>query len=259
MTISHLDRLLPPDGKIVVVAIDHPLYSWPCRGLEDRVATVRTVVDAGADALIASYGTLRDLADDIAPARRILKLDLTTVALNAYPLTPYRIAWTLDDAVRLGVDAVLTYVQVGGPEELEALTGAASVAAAADAAGLPFVCESMPVESERFPNARDAIAIAAATRTAVELGAHMVKTTMPDPAEGIAQSTAFGVPVITAGGDPTDRERWLEDVNRARIAGAAGVAFGRNVWGAPDPGSVVRELSAAVHGRALGIDTGPVG
>jgi DhnA family fructose-bisphosphate aldolase class Ia len=32
-------------------------------------------------------------------------------------------------------------------------------------------------------------------------------------------------------------------------AGGAGVAFGRNVWGSPDPGKLVRRLMEAVHGR----------
>src|SRR5262249_57115886 len=50
---------LGPDGRWVVVAIDHPLYSWPCQNLEDRGRLLRLVTDAGADAVIASYGTIR--------------------------------------------------------------------------------------------------------------------------------------------------------------------------------------------------------
>ena len=238
----------PQDGRIVVVAIDHPLYSWPCAGLEDRRGLIERAVAAGADAFIGAYGTLRDLASSFGTARRILKLDLTTVALHSYPPTPYRLAWSIEDAARLGVDAVLTYVQVGGPGELEALCAAARVAAAADAVGLPYICESMPVESPAFPDARNPIAVAAATRAAAELGAHVVKTTLPIPAGELAQSVAFGVPVIVAGGDPAEDSELLAAVRGAMRAGAAGVAFGRNVWGAADPGARVAELAAAVHG-----------
>jgi class I fructose-bisphosphate aldolase/fructose-bisphosphate aldolase/2-amino-3,7-dideoxy-D-threo-hept-6-ulosonate synthase len=246
---DHLSRrLLGPDGRVVIVAIDHPMYSWPCPGLEDRGALVGTCIAAGADAFIAAYGTLRDLAPELAGARRILKLDLTTLALRAYPVAEYRLAWTLDDAVRLTVDAVLTYVQIGGPEELTALTSAARVAAAADRAGLPYVCEIMPVESERFPDATDPVAIAAATRTAIEIGSHVVKTTIPTPPEAIAQASGFGVPVVVAGGDPAPPEEKLAQVHAAVSAGAAGVAVGRNVWGAPRPGDVVASLVEAVHG-----------
>lgn len=29
---------LAADGRGVIVAVDQPLYSWPCRGLEEREA-----------------------------------------------------------------------------------------------------------------------------------------------------------------------------------------------------------------------------
>ena len=244
--------LFPADGRIVVVAIDHPLYSWPCEGLEDRHKLIERTAAAGADAFIGAYGTLRDLASSFGDARRILKLDLTTVALRSYPLTPYQLAWSIEDAARIGAAAVLTYVQVGGPGELEALCAAASVAAAADAAGLPYICECMPVQSQAFPDARDPLAIAAATRAAAELGAHVVKTTLPVPAFELAQSVAFGVPVIVAGGEPAEGSELLAGVRGAMQAGAAGVAFGRNVWGAADPAARVAELVDAVHGSGGG-------
>ena len=52
--------------RTVVVAVDHPLYSWPVAGLEDRRGLLETVVSAGADAVIATYGTLRDCSDVLA-------------------------------------------------------------------------------------------------------------------------------------------------------------------------------------------------
>ena len=55
--------LLAEDGRAVVVAVDHGLYSWPVDGLEDRAGVVRAVCEAGADGVIASYGTLRRAAD----------------------------------------------------------------------------------------------------------------------------------------------------------------------------------------------------
>jgi DhnA family fructose-bisphosphate aldolase class Ia len=61
---------LAADGRGVIVAVDHPLYSWPCRGLEDRGALLRAVVSAGADAMIVSYGTLRDCRDALGDATR---------------------------------------------------------------------------------------------------------------------------------------------------------------------------------------------
>lgn len=245
----HGGGLLGDDGRILVVAVDHALYSWPCRGLEDRGAVIGAVTDAGADAVIASYGTIRDEREAFGRAVPIQKLDLTTVTLgDAYPTTEYVAAWTVDDAQRVGAGAVLTFVQLGPDFELEALRLAGRVAAEADRAGLPYVCEIMPVESERFPDPVAPDAIAAASRTGAELGAHLVKTSMPEPPEAVAVAAGLGVPVIVAGGAVAeDPGVLMDDVRTAIGAGAAGVAFGRNVWSHPDPGAVVRRLHAIVH------------
>jgi fructose-bisphosphate aldolase / 2-amino-3,7-dideoxy-D-threo-hept-6-ulosonate synthase len=233
--------------RTVIVAVDHPLYSWPVAGLEDRRALLETVVSAGADAVIVTYGTLRDCGDLLGGCTTIMKLDLATLSVGAYRDSEFRLGWSVEDAARLGADAVLTYVQLGTDGELGALVDAARVAAAADRAGLTYVCEIMPVESAVYPNPFAQDAIAAASRTAAELGAHVVKTSMPTPPEAISLATTCGLPVVIAGGELTaDREGLLRQVETAVAAGASGVAFGRNVWGSGDPEGVVRGLRAAV-------------
>jgi fructose-bisphosphate aldolase / 2-amino-3,7-dideoxy-D-threo-hept-6-ulosonate synthase len=249
---------LGADGRALIVALDHPLYSWPCPGLEDRANVLGAVSAAGADAVICSYGTLRDLRDAFGGAAPILKLDVTTLAVGGhYPVSEYALAYRVEDAERLGAAAVLTYVQLGTPFELDALRTAARVAVRADELGLPYVCEIMPVEGEAYPDPAAPLAIAAAARTAAELGAHIVKTTMPNPPEAMAKVAACGVPVVLAGGDlDADGDRLLDRVRRALDAGAAGVAHGRNVWGRPDPGAAVAALRALVHPEPAAVDRG---
>jgi len=241
---------LGPDGRWVVVAIDHALYSWPCQNLADRARLLHAVTSAGADAVIASYGTIRDCREAFGNARPILKLDLTTVDVGGhYPVSEYVLAWSVDDARRLGADTVLTYVQLGTPFELSALRNAARVAAACDAAGSTYMCEIMPADSEppRPPDG-EALYVAAACRVGAELGAHVIKTMLPQPPGALQQATSFGVPVLVAGGAPVpDLGQLLGCVRTAMIAGAAGVAFGRNVWGAEDPAAVVAALRDIVH------------
>src|SRR5215470_17269230 len=96
------------DGRAVIVAIDHAMYSWPCKGLEDRTTLLRQVSAAGADAIIAPYGTIRDFRADFGKAKPILKLDNTVVTLgSSYDVTEYLLSWTIEDAQRLGVSTVL--------------------------------------------------------------------------------------------------------------------------------------------------------
>ena len=86
----------------------------------------------------------------------------------------------VDDAVRCGAAAVLTYVQVGTPFELAALQLAGRVAAAADAAGSPTCarsCRRATIRSRSPP--------AAAARPS---WARVVKTSFPQPASAIADA-----------------------------------------------------------------------
>lgn len=247
-----------PANRGVIVAIDHPLYMWPTRGLEDRDSVLRSVSEAGADGIIATYGTLRDHADAFGSSKRILKLDTKALSVGEYQMGDHAVCWTLEDAQRLGADAVLTFVQVGLPDELPALVQAARLAAECDRAGLPFLCEIMPIESANYPDPFDPAAIAACARAAAELGAHLVKTSIPNPPEEVAQAvSASGVPIFLAGGDPQPTEEaFLEQIRAAVRGGAAGVAVGRNVWGGPDPARMVSRLRDIVHGDLVGADNG---
>ena len=242
-----------PGGRGVIVAIDHPLYMWPARGLEDRRSLISTVAAAGADGIIASYGTIRDHGDAFGGARKILKLDLKALSVGGYQEGDHLVCWSLDDARRVGADAVLTFVQVGCPDELEALGQAARIAAQCDAAGIPYLCEIMPIQSESYPDPYDPAAIAACVRSAAELGAHLVKTSIPNPPAAIGQATGAGLPVFLAGGDPQPTEQaFYDQVSEAIAGGASGVAVGRNVWGKADPGAIVARLRQIVHGGQAG-------
>ncbi|WP_119274703.1 class I fructose-bisphosphate aldolase [Taklimakanibacter deserti] len=200
--------------------------------------------------MIASYGTIRDFRSAFGPVKPILKLDLTSLTLGGqYPLTEYVMAYDLDDAERLGVKTVLNYIQLGAPFELEALRQSARLAAKCDARGFTYLCEIMPVESAMYPTPEAPEAIAAACRTGQELGAHVIKTTMPVPGEGIASAVAAcDIPVVLAGGAPAkDGRAYDASIARALASGIAGVAIGRNAWGASDPAQAMQRFCRLVH------------
>ena len=241
------------DGRTVIIAIDHALYSWPCKGLEDRKAIITAADMAGADAIIASYGTIRDFRTVFGAVKPILKLDLTSLTVGGhYPLTEYVMAYGLDDAERLGVDTVLNFIQLGAPFELEALRQSGKLAAECDRRGFTYLCEIMPVESAMFPDPEAPGAIVAACRTGQELGAHVIKTTMPVPSTEIAAAVAAcNIPVVLAGGAPAkDPVAYDAAITSALQSGAAGVAIGRNAWGALDPAAAMKRFCHLVHGEA---------
>lgn len=248
--------ILAPDGRATIIAIDHALYSWPCRGLQDRGSILDVCAAAGVDGVIASYGTIRDFRARFGAVKPILKLDVTTLTVGAhYPLTEYTMAYTLDDAERLGVRTVLNFIQSGAPFELQTMRASAVLAAECDRRGMSYLCEILPVESPMFPDAEAADAIVAACRSGQEIGAHAIKTTIPVPVAAVAEAVAVcGIPVILAGGAPAvDHDAYVDTISAALGHGAAGIAIGRNAWGAADPVAAIRRFVRLVHGgRATG-------
>jgi fructose-bisphosphate aldolase/2-amino-3,7-dideoxy-D-threo-hept-6-ulosonate synthase len=82
----------------------------------------------------------------------------------------------------------------------------------------------------------------------MEFGADIIKTNYCGDIESFRQVVAATtLPVIVAGGPSESGADNTFDVARDAVAaGAAGVAFGRRVWQASDPESVVRGLRDVV-------------
>ena len=91
---------------------------------------------------------------------------------------------------------------------------------------------------------------------AVLLGADMVKTVLPEPVSALGDITrGCPIPVLVAGGASAAAADDLFGRVRAAIdGGAAGIAVGRNVFQATDPGAMTRKLADLVHGRFESID-----
>jgi 2-amino-4,5-dihydroxy-6-oxo-7-(phosphonooxy)heptanoate synthase len=106
----------------------------------------------------------------------------------------------------------------------------------------------------KISNPQDPGLVAHAAQLAADLGADLVKTPyVGSVAEMADVARACPVPVIVVGGPRReDSGAVVSFVEDALRGGAAGVAMGRNVFQAPDPGAMARRLSAVIH-RDLGL------
>ena len=59
--LPHLRGILKSDGRCLTVALDHGMVHGPARGLGNPDALIGQMIEAGADALMVSYGTLKRL------------------------------------------------------------------------------------------------------------------------------------------------------------------------------------------------------
>ncbi len=161
----------------------------------------------------------------------------------------------VEDAVRLGADAIGYTLYVGSPRQDEDIAQFNEVRREAEKLGMPVIVWAYP--RGRFvemKGGRESLfAIDYAARVAAELGADVIKLNipeldiikavdMPEPYRSLVKemnqfeaikkviSSAGDVPVIIAGGEKEPDHELLEKARMCVEAGAAGFIFGRNIW-----------------------------
>ena len=234
-----MHRLLRPDGRILIVAMDHTSFmEEPVPGLVQYAQTCRTVVPAGADAFLSPIGSIQNYADSFGPAAVVASVQTNDPFLDV----------AVERALSVGADAVKSMVYPFSGDD--SVYRAMRLAADAAKVGLPYIAEPIPGGFSRN-DMRSAEIIAAGARIAAESGADIIKTFYPGDPEGMRKIVEYAmVPVVVLGGSKKDTVRALfqEVYDAVVLGGASGVAIGNNIWRAGDPGAVTRGLAAIIHG-----------
>ncbi|GAA2806915.1 class I fructose-bisphosphate aldolase [Kribbella solani] len=179
----------------------------------------------------------------------ILKLNgKTDIPPDAAALSPVHAS--VEDAVRLGADAVGYTLYVGSPAQETDFTQYRTIRADAERLGMPVIVWAYPrgaaIESKGGKDSFYAVDYAA--RVASELGADVVKVNFPQPSkrdnvkppyeeiftpqqaiDGVVRS-ANRTLVLVSGGERAGDEAMYRKAEQAMDAGGLGLIFGRNVW-----------------------------
>lgn len=238
------------DGAYVTVPMDHGITMGAVDGLKDIEGTIDAVTEGGADAVLTQKG----IADRVIPNRNdagyIIHLNGSTEI--GPDEADKRQTATVEEAVRLGADAVSFHINVGSDHEPEQIAALGEVTEAAHRLGIPVL--AMAYARGPGIDEYDAGNLGHAVRLAEELGADLIKTAYsgdPDSFSHVVESTAK--PVIIAGGSPSGDRATLENVRDAMAAGGAGVSMGRTIFQHPDPYAISSAVAAVVH-EGLAVD-----
>ncbi len=245
----HLNRLRNPlSGRMLTVALDHASSYGILPGLENMQAVVQQVALGAPDAVMLMKGPAEHCFHALA-GRIALILKCTTSSL----FHPDHDVWiqTVEDAVRLGADAIAMAVTIGSVDQPVHLHNLASLIREAEQVGLPVIAHAYP-SGEKVPAAERYTPgqVGYASRIAMEMGVDIVKTFYTGSEETFAEVIHLASPalVVAAGGPRLDSRADLMRMTRAVIgSGAAGVTFGRNVWQCADIPAIIADLKAIVH------------
>ena len=236
-------------NRTVIVPLDHGGYGI-VEGLENLEEVVKKIVAGGANAIILQAGALKvtykALDSNVGVIMRISSLS----AFNSDFGFVEAVTHTLEEALMMGVDAVITSLHVGGKYEFESLRNTGLVCEACDKWGVPCVVETYP-SRDKFKRVDDPEVIIQVMRIAEEIGADIIKAYLPlDPDFMKKASRVVHVPVVLAGGEAATPREVLHMAKIAVEAGLAGVCFGRKVFKYKDPEAMVKALVAIVHENA---------
>jgi fructose-bisphosphate aldolase / 2-amino-3,7-dideoxy-D-threo-hept-6-ulosonate synthase len=235
-------------GRMLCIPMDHSLAVGPIPGLEDTEATIELVVRGGATAFLVQKGIIKALSRPI-PAGMIIQLSASTT-LGSAPNRKVLIA-SVEESIRLGVDAVSVHINIGGKEESEMLQQLGMVADSCDEFGIPFVAMMYP-RGENIKDPTDPGVVAHVARIGAEAGADIVKTIYTGSPETFREVVRkCPVPVVLAGGSKSESdEELLKMTYDVMNTGAMGVTYGRNVFQHKDPMKIVKALKRIVIDKA---------
>lgn len=251
----------PGNGKLLILPIDQgmehgPLNFFPNPDSKHPTYMYELARRGGYSAIALHYGLaskyLRDYAGEVP---LLLKINgKTNIPSDDDAFSA--MTGTVEDAVRLGADAVGYTLYLGSPRQDEDFLQLTEVRTECDRFGMPLVVWSYPRGSAIMAKGgRDSFyAVDYAARVAMELGADIVKVNFPklnpeastacpkpydelqlDEVEAFRQvvESAGRTMVLVSGGSKIGDEDLLNKVRMSLAGGATGLIFGRNMWQRP--------------------------
>jgi fructose-bisphosphate aldolase/2-amino-3,7-dideoxy-D-threo-hept-6-ulosonate synthase len=224
--------------------MDHGVTVGPVIGLVNMQEIVNKLLQGGVDAIVIHRGVAKHV--DTGKVSLIIHLSGIT-KLGPNPNNKIQVC-SVEEAVRIGADAVSVHVNVGAENEDKMLANLGRVADDCDRYGVPLLAMMYP-RGPKIQNQHALDVVAHAARLGAELGADFVKTNYTGDSKTFEEVVrSCYVPVIIAGGPKVETVREvLQMVHDSIKAGGAGLSIGRNVFQHENPTLMVKALSAIVH------------
>ena len=233
-------RRIMPDGKTLIVPMDHGMSS-PIEGIQN-IDVILEKIDGIVDAVVLHKGIVKN-SKYVENMHSALIIHLSGSTL--YHANEKVLVCSVEKAIALGADGVSIHVNIGSKTECDQLRDAGIISEICDSYGIPLLAMMYP-RGEKVEVNKESVKHA--VRVGYELGADIVKTCYTGSVESFAEVVEYcDVPVVVAGGSKKSGKELLEEVRGAMLAGAKGVAIGRNVFQSSQPEIIVKDLRRVIH------------
>ena len=234
----------PLTHKTLIVPIDHGMSDGPVKGLVNVGETIN-IVSEHADCVLMHKGLVGSSIGKMHGAGLIVHLSAGTM-VSPDPLDKV-IVTTVEEAVALGADAISVHMNVGADSTPKMMQDMGEIGRECKRFGMPLIMMMYP-RGNKIKNEKDVESVKLAARIGAELGADIVKTNYTGSMESFKEVVeGCPVPVVIAGGCKGSDKEVLEMVKDAMIAGAAGVAMGRNSFQHNEPKKFLKAVSLIIH------------
>jgi len=239
-----MKQIFQQDNRTIIVPMDHGVTIGPIQGITNMQQTINQLVEGGVDAVLIHKGIAKTV-DTTGTGLIVMLSGMSNLSPNINNKVQ---VCSIQEAIRLGADAVSVHVNVGAPEEDKMLANLGKVAEECDKYGLPLLAMMYP-RGPKITNEHALEAVAHAARIGAELGADIIKTNYTGTIESFKQVTeSCPAPILIAGGPRCkSTKEILQTTNDALQAGAAGLSIGRNIFQHENQTLIVKALSAIVH------------
>jgi fructose-bisphosphate aldolase / 2-amino-3,7-dideoxy-D-threo-hept-6-ulosonate synthase len=233
-------------GNCVIVPMDHGVSIGPVDGLIDMKKTVDDVAEGGATAVLMHKGLIRfshrTFGRDIG-----LVLHLSASTDIGVTSTGKVLVATVEEALKIGADAVSVHINVGAETEAEMLYDVGQVSKECNEWGMPLIVMAYP-RGPKIKDSYDPQVVAHAARVATELGADIVKCSYTGDIDSFKDVVKGALaPVVIAGGPKMKSDMdILNMVYDSLQAGGHGVSIGRNVFQHRDVKGMTHAISDIV-------------
>jgi class I fructose-bisphosphate aldolase len=237
-----------PSGRICTVAVDHfPIYDLGLPpGLRRMKQTLAQIVEGQPDAVTMHKGMANSLWGDY--AGRVPLIIQSSLARPDDSGLEHDA--TVEDAARLGADAIAVVVYVRGKTEAYYLRVLADLVRESERYQIPVIVHTYPRDVQAGMkivfHPED---IAWAVRCCAEIGPDVIK--VPYCGDVLAHTQIVAdcpYPVVAAGGPQTPTfEAALQLMADACAAGVRGATIGRNIWGTETITQNLRAFKAVIH------------